>query len=175
MPTHTTKRAKAPDPRQADFLNLLSNTLHASFGSMPVTLPTPPDTEPMDGRFDDDQAIRRYVGRLIQASGVNREILAERMTKLSGHPVTKAMLDSWTGAGRPNAFPLHYLRALIRASDAGNEAEHAFLTPILDGTGWSPVDVARARLIGLGQYAGAIIQAITQMAGLVNMGNGGRP
>ncbi|MEI7608590.1 MAG: hypothetical protein WCJ64_14530 [Rhodospirillaceae bacterium] len=167
------KRTKQPDPRQQDFLNILANTLHSSIGAQMI-LPEPPDLAPFDGRFDDDQAIRRHLNHLIQASGVNREIIAERMSKYSGHPVTKTMLDSWTGAGRPNAFPLHYLRALIRACDAGNEAEHAFLVPILDGTGWSPVDAARARLIALGQYAGAIVEAVFQMIGLANSARGGR-
>ena len=170
----TPKRAKQPDPNQADFLALLANTLHQSIGT-PMTLPEPADLEPIDGRYDDDQAIRRHLNRLIQASGVNREIIAERMSRYSGHPVSKTMLDSWTGAGRPNAFPLHYLRALIRACDAGSEAEHAFLTPVLDGTGWSPVDAARARLIAIGQYAGAGLQALIHMFGLVNDARGGRP
>ena len=84
------------------------------------------------------------------------------------------MIDSWTGAGRPNAFPLHNLRSFVRACDAGAEAELALLTPVLDGTGWSPVDAARARLIVLGQYAGAILEAVWQMVQLTTAARGGR-
>ncbi len=170
MPVTTSKkRAKEPDPRQGHFFHLLNQTLDMP---NPVTPPAEPELDPLPGRFDDDQTVRRLVNSLIRASGLDRETLAERMTRLSGHRVTKAMVDSWTGAGRPNMFPLHYLRALIRACDAGPEAELALLSALLEGTGWCPMDAARAQMALIGQYAGAALLAFSQAQVLAE--NGGR-
>ncbi len=170
MPVKTNrKRAKEPDPRQGHFFHLLTTTLDLP---QPMTPPPDPEPDPLPGRYDDDQAVRRLVNELIRASGLDRETLAERMTRLSGHKVTKSMVDSWTGAGRPNMFPLHYLRALIRGCDAGPEAELALLTALLAGTGWCPMDASRAQLAVIGQYAGAALMAFSHAQTLV--GNGGR-
>ena len=173
LKTNTTKqRAKQPDPRQHDFFRFLSTALAPV---MPEAVPAPPepDLEPLPGRYDDNQMVRRLINSLIAASGVDRETLAARMTPLAGHRVTKSMLDSWTGSGRPNAFPLHTFRALIRACDAGPDAELALLTALLDGTGWSPMDAKRAELARIGQFAGAALWAFGQAQQLV--GKGWRP
>jgi len=156
------KRRKTPDERQLSFMGLLDTVLKGEAG-LAMTVPAVPEVEPLPRRFDDDQMVRRQLNGLIAASGVNREVLAERMSRLSGHPVTKAMIDSWTGAGRPNAFPLHYQRAFVRACNAGPQAELTFLEPLLEGTGWAAVDAVRARLVALGQWALALIQGYQRM------------
>lgn len=172
MPTK--KRQKDPDLRQSDFLHLLSGVMAECRINAPVPAPANPDPSPLPGLYDDNQRVRRHLNALIKASGVDRETLAARMSRLTGKAISKTMIDSWTGAGRPNAFPLQHLRAFVRACDAGSSAEWSFLSALMDGTGWSPMDAARARLVELGQYAGALLHIVTQITGLSTALRGGR-
>ncbi|CAK0740419.1 hypothetical protein CCP1ISM_110010 [Azospirillaceae bacterium] len=162
MPVRSkTRKTKSADDRQFSFLGLLDTVLTETAG-LAMTVPEAP-TDVTASHFDDDQLVRRQLNALIQASGVNRTVIAERMSRLSGHPVTKAMIDSWTGAGRPNAFPLHYQRAFLRACNARPQAELTYLEPLLEGTGWAPVDAMRARLVALGQWALALLEGLRRM------------
>lgn len=172
MPTK--KRQKDKDLRQNDFFHLLSGVIAECQISDPVPPPAVPDPSPLPGLFDDNQRIRRHLNALIKASGVDRETLATRMSRLTGKAISKTMIDSWTGAGRPNAFPLHHLRAFVRACEADPSAEWSFLSALMDGTGWSPMDAARARLVELGQYAGALLHIVTQTTRFAAALRGGR-
>ncbi len=88
------KGPRPTDSRQLDFLALLEGV---------VALPPPPRRVE---RLDFNQHMRRALNEAIKAGPfANRESLAEAVSPMAGRVVTKAMLDSWTGASRPHALP----------------------------------------------------------------------
>jgi hypothetical protein len=103
--TKAPKGRRYADPRQADFLALLEG-LSADF------LPVPAPAEASAGQIDMGQQMRLLLNRAINESALNRDQIAERLTAATGHRVTKAMLDSWTGASRPHRFPAEMIPAM---------------------------------------------------------------
>lgn len=71
-----------------------------------------------------DQPLRAWLNRAIKESGKPRVLIAAEMTELlfgddDEQAVTRAQLDSWTGASRTEwRFPLAYLPAFIQATSA---------------------------------------------------------
>ncbi len=101
-------KGRSADPRQTDFLAILE-------GALAMPAPTP-DPKPQAGALGMDQAMRRLLNEAIKAGPFPcRESLAEAVSFHSGERVTKAMIDSWTGASRPHHFPAHIIPAFCRA------------------------------------------------------------
>jgi len=101
------RKGRSADPRQTDFLTLLEGV---------VTLPELPEATHDAGALDMDQAMRRLLNEAIKAGPfTTREALAEMVSHHAGRKVTKAMIDSWTGASRPHALPAHMIPAFCRA------------------------------------------------------------
>ena len=98
------RRRQQVDPRQSDFLGLLGDP-QAEL----LPAPTPPATEPCALAFD--QRMRRLLNEAIKASPLDREQIAMGVGALAGRAVTKPMIDSWTGAGRPHRFPADLIPA----------------------------------------------------------------
>lgn len=95
------------DPRQIDFMALLEGA---------VDLPEAPAPKHDAGGLDMDQSMRRLLNKAIEAGPFgNREQLAEAVSFHAGRRVSKAMIDSWTGASRPHAFPAHLVPAFCAA------------------------------------------------------------
>lgn len=95
------------DPRQIDFMALLDGV---------VDLPETPAPKPDAGGLDMDQSTRRLLNQAIAAGPFGtREQLAEAVSFHAGRRVSKAMIDSWTGASRPHAFPAHLVPAFCAA------------------------------------------------------------
>lgn len=133
-----TSRRRALDPRQLQLLADLDRSL--------VTVPGEPEQAPAS--HDLDQKVRRWLHEAIDRSPLSREQIGDTMTALCGREITKPMLDSWTGASRPNRFPLDLLPAFCLA--AGNN--HLFEK--LGGTmGLRVTDTVEARLARIGQWA----------------------
>lgn len=65
-----------------------------------------------DGGFECDNLVRQALNRAIKANPMGRDQIAERLSVLVGRKITKAMLDTFTGAGRPNRLPAELLPAL---------------------------------------------------------------
>ena len=95
------------DPRQADFLSLLEGA------ALPEQLSP---AQPAAGKLAFDQRMRRLLNEAIAAGPyANREQLAEVVSSYVGRKVSKSMIDSWTGASRPHAFPGHMVPAFCAA------------------------------------------------------------
>lgn len=95
------------DPDQMDFMALLDGA---------VSLPEMPEARREAGALDLDQEMRRFLNAAIEAGPFsNREALAEAVSFHAGRRVTKAMIDSWTGASRPHALPAHMVPAFCAA------------------------------------------------------------
>jgi len=92
------KGRRSADPRQGDFLALLDLP-----GADLIPAPVPVPSEP--GTLAFDQRMRQLLNDSIKASGFDRDQAAEMVGALVGRPITKAMIDSWTGASRPHHFP----------------------------------------------------------------------
>lgn len=100
-------RRRAADPRQTDMLALLEGA---------IELPPEPAAKHDAGALDMDQRLRRLLNDAIAAGPfANRDELAEAVSFHAGRRVTKAMIDSWTGASRPHAFPGHLIPAFCAA------------------------------------------------------------
>jgi hypothetical protein len=101
-------RRRPVDPRQSDFLALLG-TPHPEL----ITIPAPPATDP--GAMDMDQRLRQLLNEAIKASPHSREKIAAMVSSLANRPITKPMIDCWTGAGRPHRFPADLIPAFCQA------------------------------------------------------------
>jgi hypothetical protein len=99
--------ARVDDPRQGDLLSLLEGV---------IALPAAPEPHREAGALDMDQRLRGLLNEAIAAGPfANREQLAEAVSFHAGRRITKAMIDSWTGASRPHAFPGHLIPAFCAA------------------------------------------------------------
>lgn len=94
------------DPRQMDLLGLLEGV---------IALPPAPAAR-AQGALEFDQNMRGLLNRAIAAGPfANRDALAEAVSFHLGRTITKAQIDSWTGASRPHAFPAHMIPAFCAA------------------------------------------------------------
>lgn len=109
--THTKGRARrrVPDPNQFDLLALMDDPETGL-----IQVPAEPATGP--GAMEMDDRIRDLLNQAIRTSAFNREQIAASMTALAGREITKAQLDSWTGASRPNRFPADLAPAFCAAT-----------------------------------------------------------
>jgi hypothetical protein len=95
------------DPNQMDFMALLDGA---------VSLPVMPEPRREAGALDLDQEMRRRLNAAIEAGPfANRDALAEAVSFHAGRRITKAQIDSWTGASRPHALPAHMVPAFCTA------------------------------------------------------------
>ena len=56
----------------------------------------PVPTAPMPGALQFGLVLRRLLSDLLKGSPYSREIVAARMSELTGEPISKHQLDSWT-------------------------------------------------------------------------------
>lgn len=100
------RRGRIPDPRQTDLFHLLEGAI-----ALPPVPPAPP---PVGMNFD--QTFRRLLKEAIAAGPfANRDGLAEAVSAYCGRRITAAMINSWTGASRPHAFPAALIPAFCAA------------------------------------------------------------
>jgi len=133
------KRSRSTlDPRQLRFLASLEGDL--------VTVPAEPEQAPAS--HDHDQKVRLWLNEAIKKSPLDREQIASAMTVLGGRAVSKPMLDSWTGAERPNRFPLDLVGAFCLAVGNNHVMER-----LADSIGARLSDTIEAQLARLGQWA----------------------
>lgn len=92
------------DARQLDLLGLFENQVDL------IEVPEPTPKTP--GALDIDQKLRRAVSDAIDKSAFSRDQIADMVSELAGRKVTKATLDTFTGASRPNRMPADLLPAL---------------------------------------------------------------
>ena len=72
----------------------------------------PVPTSPMPGALNFNLVLRRLLSDLLKSCPVSREMVAARMSELTGDQITKHQLDSWTAESRDGwRFPLEYLPA----------------------------------------------------------------
>jgi hypothetical protein len=78
----------------------------------------PVPTAPMPGALNFNLALRRLLSDILKSYPASREIVAGRMSELTGDQITKYQLDSWTAESREGwRFPLEYLPAFEVATE----------------------------------------------------------
>lgn len=146
-----TGRGRAHDPRQLQFLAQLEERL--------VEVPAEPSRD--RASHDLDQPLRRWLNEAIDRSPLSRDQIADAMTVLSGRPITKSMLDTWTGAGRVNRFPAELLPAFCIA--CGN---NLVMERLAADMGARLSDTQEATLARMGQWALLIAQGFAEQRAL---------
>jgi hypothetical protein len=140
------RKGRSADPRQTDFLSLLS----AGIALLPA--PTMPRDEP--GALNMDRRCRELLNEAIAVSGMDRATIAADLAPLAGRPISKAQIDSWTGASRLNRFPMDLIPAMCAV--LGN----AILTQgLAEAIGCTLVEGYTMQLARLGQLVMFINQA----------------
>ena len=149
MQTTTARRPRRRtlDSRQLQLLADLDRAL--------VTVPDEPKDAPAS--HDHDQKVRRWLNEAIDRSPLDRDQIASAMTVLAGRPVSKVMLDTWTGSSRPNRFPLDLAGAFCLA--VGN---NHLIERLGETIGVRVADTVEARLARLGQWTLIIAHAQEQ-------------
>ena len=72
----------------------------------------PVPTRPIPGALNFSHPLRHLLSDLLKHCPHSREIIAARMSELTGEAITKHQLDSWTAESREGwRFPLEYLPA----------------------------------------------------------------
>jgi hypothetical protein len=106
--TNRAHKGRSADPRQTDLFALLEGAI-----ALPASAPEPRREA---GGLDLDQRLRGVLNAAIKAGPFgDREALAEAVGFHAGRRVSKAMIDSWTGASRPHALPAHMVPAFCAA------------------------------------------------------------
>jgi len=83
-----------------------SDTLTLDLFEVPVP------TTPMPGALNFNLVLRHLLSDLLKRCPQSREIVAARMSELTGDAITKHQLDAWTAESREGwRFPLEYLPA----------------------------------------------------------------
>ena len=163
--TRRAQKGRSADPRQTDFLSLLEGA---------VALPPAPERRRDAGALDLDQRLRRLLNDAIAAGPfANREALAEAVSFHAGRRVTKAMIDSWTGASRPHALPAHLVPAFCAA--LGNSV---LLQGLAEASGCAvteSADLVRSRLDRLALFIRFAKAEQRRLIGSLPLFRGGRP
>lgn len=72
----------------------------------------PAPVSPLPGALNYNRVIRRLLSDLLKSTPFSRGEIAARMSELTGDPISKHQLDSWTAESREGwRFPLEYLPA----------------------------------------------------------------
>ncbi|WP_421780759.1 hypothetical protein [Kiloniella litopenaei] len=108
-----------------------------------VEVPKEPDNNP--GALNMEQKTRRALNDAISASPYNRDQIAEMLTSMVDRKITKSMLDSFSGASRPNRLPADLVPALtvVLGTD--------FLTKLMTPAGCRVMERAEVAFARLGQ------------------------
>lgn len=79
-------------------------------------VPLPP--APVGGSLDYDAELRAALSDALKTTPLSRYQVAARMSELTGHSITKEMLDSWTAESKtPWRFPFQFAAAFEVACD----------------------------------------------------------
>lgn len=72
--------------------------------------------EPRIGAMNITLQLQEIIDKCIGQCSVSRDIIAGRMTELTGHQITRCMLDSWTSSAKQkHRFPAEFLPAFCAA------------------------------------------------------------
>jgi len=72
--------------------------------------------EPKTGTLNVTLQLQEIIDKCIGQCPVSRDIIAGRMTELTGHQITRCMLDSWTSSAKQkHRFPAEFLPAFCAA------------------------------------------------------------
>lgn len=127
----------------------------------------PMPTAPIPGALNFSHQLRQLLSELLKASPESREIIAARMSELTGETITKHQLDSWTAESREGwRFPLEYLPAFEVAVNS-----HRVITWLADVRGCKvlvgkdALDAEIGKLERLKEDAGKRIRQLKQAMG----------
>ena len=83
-------------------------------------------SEPKTGTLNISLQLQEVIDKCIGQCPVSREIIAGRMSELTGHAITRCMLDSWTSSAKQkHRFPAEFLPAFCTA--VGSDEPLGFL------------------------------------------------
>ena len=123
------------------------------FGTAEELIEVPAQPEAQPGIFNFDRSIRRSLNKAINASPYNRHQLAEMLSELCGRYISKPMLDTYTGASRPNKLPADLLPALTFLLGPD------LLTEIGAAAGCAVLEERQASFARIGQLQFMVLQA----------------
>jgi len=82
--------------------------------------------EPKTGTLNVTLQLQEVIDKCIGQCPVSRDIIAGRMSDLTGHQITRSMLDSWTSSAKQkHRFPAEFLPAFC--TSIGNDEPISFL------------------------------------------------
>jgi hypothetical protein len=82
--------------------------------------------EPKTGTLNITLQLQEVIDKCIGQCPVSRDIIAGRMSELTGHTITRCMLDSWTSSAKQkHRFPAEFLPAFCTA--VGSDEPLSFL------------------------------------------------
>ena len=98
-----------------------------------LTLPMSslPSQRLQSGSLRTFEAVKDGLNRSLKECGLSREVVAEELTRLTGHDVTVHQINNWAAPSKEDRpTPLHFLAAITGITGSAALAEAA-----LDGTG----------------------------------------
>lgn len=77
------------------------------------------------------EVVKDALGRALKGCGLSREIVAEELTRLTGHQVSIHQLNNWAAPGKDDRpIPLHFVAALTEITE-----DYGLIKAALEGTG----------------------------------------
>jgi hypothetical protein len=91
-----------------------------------------PSQQLKDGSLRTFESVKAAVNRALKGCGLSRDVVAEEVTRLTGHDVSVHQINNWAAPGKEDRpVPLHVLAALIEIT-----GDHSLAQAALDGTGF---------------------------------------
>lgn len=121
-----------------------------SFDSRMVQMTLPMSSLPSGsleaGSLRTFETVKEALGHALRNCGISRDLVAEELTRLTGHEVSVHQINNWAAQGKEDrSIPLHQLAALIAVTGDADLARAA-----LDCTGFIVLSPDQAAYYELG-------------------------
>lgn len=96
-----------------------------------VPMSSLPSQQLEDGSLRTFEAVKASLNRALKACGLSREVVAEELSRLTGHEVSVHQVNNWAAPGKEDRpVPFSMLAALIVVT-----GDHGLVQAALEGTG----------------------------------------
>ncbi|WP_320174915.1 hypothetical protein [Maridesulfovibrio sp.] len=77
------------------------------------------------------EAVKEALGHALKECGLSRDVVAEELSRLTGHQVSIHQLNNWAAPGKEDRpIPLHFVAALTEITE-----DYSLIKAALEGTG----------------------------------------
>ena len=98
---------------------------------MCVPMSSLPSQQLEDGSLRTFESVKAAVNHALRQCGLSRDVVAEEVSRLTGHKITKHQINNWAAQGKEDRpVPLNVLAALIQIT-----GDHSLAEAALAGTG----------------------------------------